>query len=342
MSLVINTLRSAVVQYCAELGTNSLLVQGAGGNVSWKDEDNLWIKASGTWLADAADKDIFIPVDLAHLRIAIKNNDFDATPKVQTDSLLKPSIETFLHALMPHKIVVHIHAIEVLAHLVRDDCDADLQRLLADVSHWVLVDYYKPGKALAQAVSSAISQNPQLNVVFLRNHGLVIGGADIHEVDDILRTIIRKLNETSLNVPNTIECKTLGKLDQLEQYTPISDVEIHELATNPQLFNKINLSWALYPDHVVFLGPQAHTYENVEEFLVYNKQNDYFPELIFIQGSGVYIKPTFNRAKHAQLRCYYDVVKRLELGTSLRTLSRLQISELLNWDAELYRMEQSK
>ena len=40
---------------------NPLLVQGAGGNVSWKEEDTLWVKASGTWLSDASAEDIFLP-----------------------------------------------------------------------------------------------------------------------------------------------------------------------------------------------------------------------------------------------------------------------------------------
>ncbi len=46
----------------ARVGKNILLVQGAGGNSSVKHGDVLWVKASGTWLADAEDKDIFVPV----------------------------------------------------------------------------------------------------------------------------------------------------------------------------------------------------------------------------------------------------------------------------------------
>ncbi len=48
----------------ARVGRNILLVQGAGGNSSIKDGDVLWVKASGTWLADAEDKEIFVPVSL--------------------------------------------------------------------------------------------------------------------------------------------------------------------------------------------------------------------------------------------------------------------------------------
>ena len=40
-------LKKKKCKFCAQGGKNSLLVQGAGGNVSFKDNDVLWIKASG-------------------------------------------------------------------------------------------------------------------------------------------------------------------------------------------------------------------------------------------------------------------------------------------------------
>ena len=50
--------------FCSSIGRNKLLVQGAGGNVSWKNKDILNVKASGTWLSDALYQDIFVSVDL--------------------------------------------------------------------------------------------------------------------------------------------------------------------------------------------------------------------------------------------------------------------------------------
>ena len=61
------SLHAAIVDFCARIGRDRLLVQGAGGNVSYKSNGALWIKASGTWLADAASQEIFVPVDAAHL-----------------------------------------------------------------------------------------------------------------------------------------------------------------------------------------------------------------------------------------------------------------------------------
>ena len=51
--------RISVEDFCSRIGADPLLVQGAGGNVSWKKGSVLWIKASGTWLAHAK-KTIFL------------------------------------------------------------------------------------------------------------------------------------------------------------------------------------------------------------------------------------------------------------------------------------------
>lgn len=47
------------------LGRDPLQVQAAGGNTSVKRDGAMWVKASGTWLADARERDIMVAVDAA-------------------------------------------------------------------------------------------------------------------------------------------------------------------------------------------------------------------------------------------------------------------------------------
>jgi len=54
-----SALARSVKEFCGRIGKDRLLVQGAGGNVSWKDGNTLWIKASGKWLAHAETEEIF-------------------------------------------------------------------------------------------------------------------------------------------------------------------------------------------------------------------------------------------------------------------------------------------
>jgi rhamnose utilization protein RhaD (predicted bifunctional aldolase and dehydrogenase) len=312
-------MRDEVIAYCAEVGADPLLVQGAGGNVSWKDGDTLWIKASGTWLADAARKDIFVPVDLAHLRAAIAAGDMDVQPRCLDASGLRPSIETLLHALMPQPVVVHLHAVALLAHLVRADCLDSLKARLGKRVRWALAPYRKPGLQLAQAVAAALADNPEAQVVFLQNHGVVIGAHSTAEVAAILA-----LMQDALADPPRPMLASPGKPPTLgAPYAALDDHGIAQLALDPQLFAQLAEGWALCPDHVVFLGPKAHVAPG--------------PELVFVRGEGVYAMPGFNAAKLAQLRCYYDVLARHN-GAPLATLTDSDVAALLNWDAEQYRM----
>lgn len=331
-----DTIKKSVIKYCSEIGTESLLVQGAGGNVSWKDEDTLWIKASGTWLAEAAMKDIFVPVDLHHLRSATKAGNFSVTPLLRGESALRPSIETLLHALMPHKVVIHLHAVEALAYLVRENCHNDFLSLLEPTIHWTMVDYHKPGAELAAAVSSALAENPNSNVIFLKNHGVVIGGIDIAEVKRTLNILTESLKSTPARVDSKPVPILPSALENYNQYTPVQDSDLHQLALNPDLFTRLDTEWALYPDHVVFLGERAYT-DKTWRAIQANKQGNHLPELIFIQGCGVFVTATFNKAKHAQLRCYYDVITRQNPHSCVKALTVNQVAELLNWDAEKYR-----
>jgi rhamnose utilization protein RhaD (predicted bifunctional aldolase and dehydrogenase) len=331
-------IRAAITDYCAAIGKDIMLVQGAGGNVSWKEKNTLWIKASGTWLADATSKDIFVPVDLIHLQAAIASKNFTVVPKLQFNSALRPSIETLLHALMPHPVVVHLHAVEILAYLVRNNFESEILRSLDNHLRWITTDYWKPGPSLAEAVNIALTNVPEVDVVFLKNHGVVIGGSNILEVDHILRILIAALitqprNSTSVKPPNSALILKSGK-----QYLPVSDPKVHQLATDEALFNRLSSNWALYPDHVVFLGSKPTCYANLNEAQTILIDNNNYPELIFIKNTGVFTIPEFNITKQAQLRCYYDVLSRQTENCILNTLSDMQIAELLNWDAEQYRM----
>jgi len=337
MNSASNSFKASVIAYCSSIGADPLLVQGAGGNASWKDGDTLWVKASGTWLAEAAEKDIFVPVDLRYIRIAIENCDFSITPRLLGESSLRPSIETLLHALMPHRVVVHLHAIEILAHLVRDDCRTEFLSLLDPSINWAMVDYHKPGAALAAAVNAALAQAPNVNVIFLKNHGVVIGGADVAEVSYILNTLTTVLSTHPVGADRTSLSMLPSALVHSDQYAAAQDTEIHQLALNTTLFNRLDSDWALYPDHVVFLGAKAYAYKTWEAFFTENKAITDSAELIFIQGCGVFVKPTFSKTKYVQLLCYYEVLIRQHSQSRTKSLSLSQIAELLNWDAEKYR-----
>lgn len=332
-------MRKSISEYCAAIGSDPLFVQGAGGNISWKDADTLWIKASGTWLSDAVKKDIFVPVILSHLQQAICADDFTTSPKLHQESSLRPSIETMLHALMPHRVVLHLHAVDILAHLVRREFNCHFALMVNSKIRWAKISYYKPGAELARAVHQTLSSSPDVCVVFLQNHGVVIGGSDVADVDAILKTLLEKLRTPPLYIaPAPIPDFDII-IREKYFYSPVQDAHVHQLAMDASLFERLTPDWALYPDHVVFLGAKAYIYDSIDCLMQILGRCDDLPEFVFVKGTGVFAQPGFSISKQQQLRCYFDVLVRQEEGIQLDSLKHKQIAELLNWDAEKYRIQ---
>src|SRR6478609_1103987 len=90
----------ALRRLSAAIGADAALTQAAGGNTSIKLDGVMWIKASGTWLAHAGNRDIFVPVKLDLLRQGIDGNDpacetcVDYVDHELNIGNLRPSVET--------------------------------------------------------------------------------------------------------------------------------------------------------------------------------------------------------------------------------------------------------
>ena len=142
---------------CTRVGQDPLLVQGAGGNASWKSEDTIWIKASGTWLATASRQNIFLPIRRPRRFINTILNDGAYEFELLDSAYGRPSIETVLHCLLEQRFVLHVHAITPLALLVREDAKQTLAERLADKLSYVFVPYAKPGRQLGREVASSLA-----------------------------------------------------------------------------------------------------------------------------------------------------------------------------------------
>ena len=63
-----------VLELAERVGRDPLLTQASTGNISIKAGGQLWVKASGKWLADAAGGGILIPLDLAAVHASLWRN----------------------------------------------------------------------------------------------------------------------------------------------------------------------------------------------------------------------------------------------------------------------------
>lgn len=331
--------RQAAVHYSANLGSNPKLVQGAGGNVSWKDGDTLWIKASGTWLSQARDKEIFVPLLWSAAKEQAQSGTGDYASCVIGESTLRPSIETALHALLPQPVVVHCHAIDVIAHSVMQGGKDSLGHLLQGMN-WAWVDYVKPGPDLAAAVAAQVQEaGTPPDVIVLANHGLVIAGADVEAVDALLNEVLQRtaieVNEDALK---PVDASVAGEWKQAG-YEPFGNALVQQLVMREDLLQHARQNWVLYPDHAVFLGGAAVVFEGNMTPQAYVAEYAKPPVCVIVPGEDVMISDLANNGQRAMIQCYADVVHRLAGKSDVVGLNREQVAELLDWDAEKYRQQ---
>ena len=323
----------------ARVGRNILLVQGAGGNSSIKHDGLLWVKASGTWLADAEHKDIFVPVSLGAARTALAQGDERVPLAANAGTTLRASIETSLHALMPHEVVLHVHSVNTIAWAVRTDAREEFARRLDGLA-WRWLDYHHPGLPLAKVVGDALAQD-RLDVLVLGNHGLVVGAETCAGAEALVDEVESRLALAPRSAIPADEDALLS-ICAGTAYRPPKDPQCHSVAIDPYC-SAIATGGSLYPDHVVFLGPGLPVLEQGEDLHAPDSRvrADGLPPpvALLIPGLGCVIRKDASDGAEAMLSCLALVTCRLPLTAQVRYLTRENEFALVNWDAERYRRQ---
>lgn len=207
---------AACVRASRELGSDPSLVLHGGGNTSVKstrtdvtgqEVDVTLVKGSGYDLATIVPEG-FTPLRtdrvlaLADLE---KLDDLELVNELKQASMdasaPSASIEAILHALIPHRFVLHTHAdaIVTLSNQV------DGERLLSETfgeDVWVL-PYSKPGFALARQVAMALDDVDvrSLRGIVLRNHGLFTFADDADEALAMHLQLVRTASAALPDLP---------------------------------------------------------------------------------------------------------------------------------------------
>jgi rhamnose utilization protein RhaD (predicted bifunctional aldolase and dehydrogenase)/NAD(P)-dependent dehydrogenase (short-subunit alcohol dehydrogenase family) len=176
------------------LGREPRLVLHGGGNTSVKarvkdlldeDVDVLCVKGSG-WDMASIEPAGMPAVRLAALRKLRARSAMpdDEMVRLQRAALIdpqspNPSVETLLHAFIPHKFVDHTHATAVLSLIDQTDSDA----LCAETFGQRLgfVPYVMPGFALAKKAAEVFEKTPAVEGLILDKHGIFTFGDDARE-----------------------------------------------------------------------------------------------------------------------------------------------------------------
>src|SRR6266850_5183206 len=153
------------------------LVMHGGGNTSVKivkrtllgDEvEALFVKGSG-WDLDTIEPPGFPALDLAYLRRLRKLealSDEEMVNQLRTHlfdaGAPNPSVETLLHAFLPHRFIDHTHAdiALVLTNQPPDEADAMVREAFGP--RWGIVPYIMPGFALAKLAADIFEHDAEV------------------------------------------------------------------------------------------------------------------------------------------------------------------------------------
>ena len=251
------------------LGSDPKMVLHGGGNTSVKttvkdqlgdDVDVICIKGSG-W-----DMGVIEPAGLPAVRLEplrklrkldkLSDEDMVNYQRINLldSSAPNPSVETLLHAFLPHKFIDHVHSTAVLALTDQPDNKALVHEVYGD--RVAYVPYTIPGFALAKAVAEVFDKHPKAEGLVLLQHGIFTMGDTAEQAYGRMIEFVTMAEERlKLQRKTLAQAKLPSNIASLPEIAPILRgavaIEKHATAgtakrqlldfrTNPQILNYVN------------------------------------------------------------------------------------------------------
>jgi len=334
------------------------LVQAGGGNTSVKiDDQTMLVKASGINLSEVTETKGYVPVDYQSIRDFLANYDFtfhdkkqreQAANEAMNDSRLsesgKPSIETFLHALLgTHTLHTHPVSINVLA-AQRNWKHA----LLAIWPDAICVPYHTPGIDLALAMAQEMNAYTAKHghfpkVVFLQNHGLIVSSNDPTEVVELTNEVTQLIEQDlGMDLNRYRNVTPLQNLLQQCGFNGVSMMCNDDSVIQNNLFNEDPTTriWPFCPDTLIYCGVRPVFLNSLNDQASIKKYVDMYqdhPKVLVVDQQVYFCANTLKKAREAQDLFKFHLMVTQHTQEDLQRLKLSEVAYLSNWDAEKYR-----
>ncbi|AHW58628.1 Rhamnose utilisation protein RhaD, predicted bifunctional aldolase and dehydrogenase [Draconibacterium orientale] len=356
-------------------GKNPEMVIAGGGNTSYKNDENIWVKASGHALATITE-DGFAKLDRKKLGV-ISEKTYSADPfereRQIKDDLMeatitkdrRPSVETSMHDAIDYAYVVHLHPTKVNGLMCGNEVEKYLEELFGD--QVVYISYIDPGYVLFKEVEKQLTKFKADNgkaaqIIFLQNHGIFVAADSVDEIGTIYSDVFAKLN-SGLKVELLEEALPIR--DDIAEFIPairmmVSEEEIKTLklrnnaviaqfAKDATAFEKVAKPFT--PDLIVYCKSKyvfVENTENVEDLLKEAKEkiaafisvNGFVPKVILLKGIGLLAVGDHAAQCDTILDVYEDAMKISAYSESFggqHFMTLEQIAFIDTWEVENYR-----
>lgn len=345
----------SLIKLSRYLGSRFDLVQAGGGNTSFKEDNKLHVKSSGTYLGDMSLSQGVSTLDLDVLQKGISeiiSSDFKCCTKKELElkgkKLLerahikgsKASIETFLHACFK-KYVVHTHPIAVTHALSSRQY---LHKVKSTFNDAYFCEYKTPGIELVLGIKDALLNDAKGPIViFLENHGLVVSSDCPNEAINLTNKICDVIATWS-NF-NFSVYKESGQIFERLNVISEEDLMVLPIVSNfskhfPKQSEGNHPITAFSPDIFIYLGFEIVNIDSDFETAVkkYQKSYGHLPSVISQKENFYVIANSYKKAKEIEdmFNCY---VRIMSTSPAVKGLEDEELAYLAGWDAEKYRKE---
>jgi rhamnose utilization protein RhaD (predicted bifunctional aldolase and dehydrogenase) len=328
-------------------GSNPEYVIAGGGNTSFKDDDCLYIKASGTSLAGMKSGD-FVKMDREKLRrIWEKTYPEDSESReaaVLADMMAarapgeegkRPSVETLLHAILPFVYVVHLHPALVNGLTCSRDGEKAAAELFGGRSLWI--PSVNPGYVLSKIVKDAMDEYKAAKgevpeIIFLQNHGVFAAADSAEGIKSLYKGIMGAIAGAVRRKPDTAGIvNSFGGSGALGEALRSQAGKSREgpwhtwFVRNPEIAGFIKdeksfypLSSAFTPDHIVYAGSEPLYIKEsaIKEDAGLEKawqerleKTGLLPKTVAFQGLGVFGLGNSEKAAQTATELFVDALK---------------------------------
>ena len=355
-------------------GNKSGYVLAGGGNTSCKNEDTLYIKASGFSLAEAS-ADSFVGMDRKALALiwekeySVPGDDDPFESRRESEVLSdmmaarkagqeqkRPSVETLLHDIIPFAFVVHLHPALVNGLTCSQQGEEAVREIFGEEVIWI--PSANPGYNLAGLVREAMNayykkHGKTAQVIFLQNHGVFVGAKSTNDIKEQYGEIMSKISAMIKREPDFSDEKRIAGLTHEIMQTLselagsaafMQSAEISALVKDRASF--VPVSSAFTPDHIVYSGSdplftEAGTAEGIRrDWETHVQKTGRNPKIIAVRGLGVFSAAATEKAARLALDLFRDAITVSVYAESFggcRFMPADQIDFINNWEVERYR-----
>ncbi len=361
-----------LVNMSHKYGSNPALVLAGGGNTSYKNEENIYIKGSGTALATIEEAG-FVKMDRAKLAL-LWQKEYSSDEKAREAQVLadmmaakcvgeeakRPSVETLLHNLLAQRFVLHLHPAMVNGITCGKDGEQVCKRLFPEA---VWIESTKPGYILAllckekiDAYKEAEGKEPQ--VLFLQNHGVFVAADEVEEIDGIMDQILNRIRGEVKRMPdrracayNAAEVETVKeKLALLygasSAVKHVANEDIMSLTVSREAFEPVAHSFT--PDHIVYCKTEPIYLEEAakleEVFAAYERAHGFKAKIVMIKDLGLFACADSEKNADTAALVFEDAIDIAVYSESFGgalPLEEYLVDFIANWEVESYRAKVS-